>query len=325
MPLRGVALALLGCAALGQRAPLSLLQWNPHWQCVVWNSRNCTEEAGKALVATLEGEDVDFANLIEYADPAGILPENWTNIRNAGLCGRDSLDLIYNSARWTPVIGMWPSRGCMQVIPADRPYLIMEFVGEQDLGHVVVVAAHFPHPRSYWDRTMDELFELRKGLRDFLNGTSTRRVIIIADTNEFSHTSNYDIMEYLKVPEGPIVGTALRATCCYDNDFAGWTTFDRIIANFGAVMETTVLFDPVPDWGKEAKNGTKGAFHKGVHAWFYLDGGAAPVPMKRVHVWILSAVILLVALVGAGILGREALRRGRPTAYAARGDDVSES
>lgn len=109
----------------------------------------------------------------------------------------------------------------MQVIPADRPYLIMEFVGEQDLGHVVVVAAHFPHPRSYWDRTMDELFELRKGLRDFLNGTSTRRVIIIADTNEFSHTSNYDIMEYLKVPEGPIVGTALRATCCYDNDFAG--------------------------------------------------------------------------------------------------------
>lgn len=159
MPLRGVALALLGCAALGQRAPLSLLQWNPHWQCVVWNSRNCTEEAGKALVATLEGEDVDFANLIEYADPAGILPENWTNIRNAGLCGRDSLDLIYNSARWTPVIGMWPSRGCGNGVPSSRiakhrcttfallarmPGVTVE---SRALGHVAQSLVHHRHHR----------------------------------------------------------------------------------------------------------------------------------------------------------------------------------
>lgn len=121
--------ALLGLSGvLGSQdlRKLSLLQWNPHWQCVVWDMNNCVEEAGKAFTAELEKKDVDFANLIEYVNPSGILPREWTNVRSAPTCGLDSLDLVYNHVRWAPADDKPAMKGCMLTKPPDRPYVIQE-------------------------------------------------------------------------------------------------------------------------------------------------------------------------------------------------------
>lgn len=61
------------------------------------------------------------------------------------------------------------------------------------------------------------------------------------------------------------IGTELKPSCCYDDGFQPTGAFDRIIANFGASMDTTVLFDPLPVWAREKKDGNEGAFHKGIH------------------------------------------------------------
>lgn len=244
---------------------LHLLQWNPHWQCTAWNVSNCAFEAGKALSQLLRSLDIDFANIIEYREPGYVLPEPWSSVPSA-TCGLDVLDLVYNRALWAAIpsnASNWT--GCMQEAPADRPFLIQEFARLRTSERLVVVAAHFPHPPTIWSQSMEEAVVLKKALREVLGSTATRRVLLIADTNEYPSTSNRHIAEYLGFPGGVVVNTSLEPTCCFDTDFAEWGTFDRILANFGDVMETRVLFDPLPEWAKEQRGGRRGAFHKAIH------------------------------------------------------------
>ena len=60
------------------------------------------------------------------------------------------------------------------------------------------------------------------------------------------------------VPATPPPGAPLFRGCCASDGFA-WQG-DRIVANFGTVAASAVLFDPAPAWATFASS----EFHKGL-------------------------------------------------------------
>lgn len=322
--MRDASLALrLAWAALPALRPLvahgfpdlNMLQWNPHWQCFAWNTNNCTAESEAHLTSFLEDLDVDFADVIELGDPNYTLPDNFTQIGSLKTCGRDFLSLVYNHIRWEPVSEpAMLSKGCMQLVPPDRPFVIQEFSDTNTAERVIVIAAHFPHPMGFKDVSFRETLVLRDAVTSFLNQTSTRRVILIADTNEFATTSNANIMWHIGVPTKTVVGTRLLPSCCFDNDFYSLTTFDRIIANFGEEMETRMLLDPLPEWAKDIDNETKrkAAFHKAIFGRLLMhSSGRAEAARARIR-WIIVGVLALVAAGGAALLSATLAGRRHP-------------
>lgn len=298
-----VGLLLFGLLASGRAFPdLQLLQWNPHWQCFAWNTNNCTAEASRVLPELLLETDIDFANIIEF-DADLPLPESWSSIRSNRSCGKDIVDLVYNHVRWQPSGEVVSD--CMERSPLDRPFVVQQFKNTNTSEEVIVIGAHFPHPASYVFSTMNEAQVLRDALQVYLRKTSVERVLLIADTNELVNVSSARIMRYLGVPEGPIVSTSLERTCCFDNGFPAPSTFDRIVANFGGHMETTVLFDPLPYWAKEVEDpndpsSRKGAFHKAVTGTLSMSPG--PPPPSPVNVVLIACVATAAVLVLAGVL-----------------------
>jgi len=263
--------------ANGAFPDLRLLQWNPHWQCFAWNTNNCSAEAAATLPMLLEESDIDFANVIEFEAPGWSPPENWTSIDST--CGIDLVDLIYNNVRWE--LSGPGEKGCMveamNETKRDRPYLIQQFINTNTSEGVIVIGAHFPHPASFTVSTFKEAEVLKGALKRVLNATDVQKVVLIADTNEWTSVSSESLMSYLGAPGDTVVSSSLERTCCFDNDFAAWGAFDRIVANFGAEMETEVLFDPLPLWAHEVKNvsdpaSRRGAFHKAVRCVLLMTG-----------------------------------------------------
>lgn len=309
---------------LGSGFPdLQLLQWNPHWQCFVWNPNNCSAEAAAILPQILQDSDIDFANIIEFEVPNFTLPSNWTGIPSNDSCGIDQVDLIYNNVRWLP---SGPSvKGCMA--PKDRPFIIQQFTDTNTSEGVIVIGAHFPHPASFTLSTLKEVEVLKIALQSALSTTAVKKVVLIADTNEWRSVSSSRIMKYLEVPAGPIVSTSLETTCCFDNDFASWGAFDRIIANFGAEMVTEVLFDPLPAWAQEFQNvsdpsSRKGAFHKAVKGTLIIEGSGSPT--HRTHNIGLITLVVVLVLVGAGVLAFVAYTRYAATRERKQSDESED-
>lgn len=257
-------------------ADLHILQWNPHWQCFVWNQHDCRKEAISELTRMLESMDVDFANIIEFDDAHSLpVPSAWRSLQAE--CGPDRVALLYNQRRWRPSSTDGTLQvGCMDY--RDRPFIVQAFEAvplsngsgagsrRPRLPRVIVIGAHFPH--SDGPGTMLEGSQVQ-GLRDALASVivkaETTKVVLVADTNEHYTTSSLAISQYLAFPTGPVLSTSLEQTCCFDNGFPKRDTFDRIIANFGHSMETDVLIEePLPLWARQVSpsSSKKAAFHK---------------------------------------------------------------
>jgi len=274
-------LELLGTGS----ASLQLLQWNPHWQCTAWNASGYRENAAMKLKDMLEESDIDFANIIEFEVGSQLLPANWTDI-NAS-CGWDTTTLVYNKQRWRPAssVGAGAS-GCMG--SGSGPFIVQQFdricdagsgipSGGDGLESLLVIGAHFPSPRvSSESWAAEQTGGLREALQAIVNATRVDKVVLIADTNAGSSTSNSDIGSSVGLPGGSFVGTSMEPTCCFHSGFPENSTFDRIIANFGGAMDTAVLMgDPVPAWAEVIQPGTgvKGGFHKPLHGVLLFGDG----------------------------------------------------
>lgn len=226
-------------------ATLNILQWNPHWQC--FQDDTCKINAIGNLNTILPADNIDFANVVElqaaYTPPAG-----WTIMTE--VCGLDTTSLIFNSQRWLVLSQPWAKQsGCM--VDRDRPFIVQLLESASGLEPVIVIAAHYPHSS---DRD-----SLRLALATVMNASRVKSVVLIADTNEFDYVSNEQILADIGV-SGPVQGSELFASCCYDSDYYSSMTFDRVIASFGCSMRSSMLFDPVPEWAKV------GEFHKAILA-----------------------------------------------------------
>jgi len=230
---------------------LNLLQWNPHWECFEQNLNNCKEEFANSLSSVLVQSDIDFANVVEYNDDHRRLPVRWKAMDHK--CGLDQTTLIYNSDRWRlPPEVSSGMMGCMAV--KDRPFIVQQFTEAPAWGgvrKVIVVGAHYPHTQ---DRT-----SLISALQSVVTFSGEHSVVLLADTNVNRGVPNTKILAEIKAPAGSAISSALHATCCLNTGFREEMAYDRIIANFGFSMTSSIFLDPPPAWAQ-------GEFHKPIKA-----------------------------------------------------------
>lgn len=227
--------------ALG--ASLQVLQWNPHWQC----TRNtiCKANVKSSLEVLLPDNDIDFANVVEFNDLSWVPPAGWKRIEQA--CPRDNVTLIYNTLRWTIPTSLHSSQyGCMQ--QKDRAFVTQHFVSKVGLDPILVVGAHYPHGKSPE--------ELKAAISTVVKQTAVSSVVVLADTNDASGAPASTLLLHLGLVG--TLGSPPARTCCYDNGFRN--SFDRVFANFGSSIQSSVLFDQVPSWAHVTE------FHKAVLA-----------------------------------------------------------
>mmetsp|Transcript_16206 Transcript_16206/g.41936 ORF Transcript_16206/g.41936 Transcript_16206/m.41936 type:complete len:337 (-) Transcript_16206:253-1263(-) len=321
--LQALAAALL--ADVG-RADLQLLQWNPHWQCFAWNENNCTEHAQSNLNSMLQASDIDFANIIEFEVDNLTLLEPWTSMRSD--CGHDRVDLVYSTSRWRPSSQDGASvKGCM--VPADRPFIVQKFnsiSNSSGTPSVIVIGAHFPHPQGLEDTAVAGADVLKAALQSVMaNTTDHQPIVLIADTNEWNTVPSKDIMAALGVQGGNMVSTSLERTCCYDVGFPYWGTFDRIIANFGSDMVTTVFHTPLPAWAEQVREVSgmerKGAFHKAIKGTLVMGHSHG---MRNGIIIIIIAIVVAMVLI-AGTVAAACICRGGDNEKGVGCDHDSES
>jgi len=149
-----------------------------------------------------------------------------------------------------------------------------------DSRKVLVVGAHFTHTNMY--------DSLRDAIASSLAATRAQDVILIADTNVDASTTTRALMYHLAVPRSEsTVSSELQRTCCLNDNFT--YTFDRISANFGTEMLTTVVFEDLPSWVVP-----RSAFHKGVLVSLYVD--AVPINVNPNMIALILALCLSVVL-----------------------------
>mmetsp|Transcript_139396 Transcript_139396/g.347579 ORF Transcript_139396/g.347579 Transcript_139396/m.347579 type:complete len:297 (-) Transcript_139396:116-1006(-) len=240
---------LLPVVLLQEGTALSLLQWNPHWQCFAQDKDGCEASAEEYLTTQLKALDVDFANIVELEDSSYAPPAGWAAIRQQ--CNLDVTVLIYNSARWKPApISRSTVKGCMK--PNDRAFVVQQFdgLGASAGAKLIAVGAHYPHSG---DR---ERGPLKDALAATVSATDTKAVVFMADTNEEASVTSADVALEVGMPKGSLVASELLNSCCLDISYI--RPFDRILANFGSSMQTQLLFDQgIPEWAH-------GQFHKPV-------------------------------------------------------------
>jgi len=236
---------------LQKEGALNILTWNPHWECFSsghWISENCKQGATDYLNQLLV-QGVDFANIVELMDDSYQAPAGYGMLHST--CRWDRTTLMWNQATWTAVGE--PTRGCMEAYKPDRSFIVQVFEHRGNSGmRLAVVGAHFPH--GSLDR-LEGINELGNAIRN----TGIDKVIFAADVNQEQYVSSTSIMQRMGVPNAASsVSTELLPSCCKNDGFSH--TYDRVIANFGAAMGTTMLMDPLPEF---ASTGTW-AFHKGM-------------------------------------------------------------
>lgn len=249
--LQWALLSVIATATPSHEQDFQLLQWNPHWQCFLWDEHGCSANAQQTLTQLLVLGSIDFANIVELAAKDYLLPEGFEKLEQ--VCGVDSTALIYNKLRWRPsadVVG--GASGCMS--RNDRPFVVQQFdMVEADMGDrdgnsditvrkVVVVGAHYPHTR--------QRYYLRKALTEVVAATGVESVILLADTNEFRYVKSDHLLKDISCPGAYATSSDLMRTCCFNDGFAFMHTYDRIVANFGSITDTVMFLDDLPDWAR---------------------------------------------------------------------------
>lgn len=268
MPKCARHLILLLLACWEGHCSLTLLQWNPHWQCFdeKHDGKGCSTNASHYLSQLLQPPpygrsaviDIDFATVIEM--PSWTPPSGWGAI--SGSCAKDPITLIYRSSRWQPAEAR--SIGCMS--PQDRPFLLQAFNGPNGQ-HIIVLAAHFPH-----SPTSEQLDPLREALDALVTATGCKALVMMGDTNQVSSVSDESIFRQIRAPEQAetVHGSNHFPSCCFNNGFHN-VGFDRVIANFGTITSSSLLLDPLPAWA------AVGEFHKPVLALLSETDGLSEV------------------------------------------------
>lgn len=251
----------------GPDPDLTLLQWNPHYQC--GQSPACSGAMTGLATERLQSEQVDFANFIEFP-PSWTPPAPWKTIQK--YCGKDLVSLVYNSGKWTAVDNM-KRDGC--IIGSDRPYIVQQFDGP-DGSQVVVIGAHYDHVIGIGDLGSDT--------RAVQEASKVTRLVLIADTNRYVRgvttgsdhfcdiskepgssvvcQTNAEILDQiLGVCSVNVISAKYLASCCSDTvhhtDDPFINPYDRIASNFGSSMETKLYDDPTPTW-------VANSFHKAI-------------------------------------------------------------
>eukprot|EP00930_Biecheleria_cincta_P029186 TRINITY_DN20311_c0_g1_i1.p1 TRINITY_DN20311_c0_g1~~TRINITY_DN20311_c0_g1_i1.p1 ORF type:complete len:358 (-),score=44.91 TRINITY_DN20311_c0_g1_i1:473-1546(-) len=251
---------------------ITLLQFNPHWECFKdANYHKCGLQVFQLITRFLQEHDVDFANLVMfakwYSPPDGWGMKCWSG------GGGDTDCIIWKSKSWeqiSPKVDCWYGHGracnVMTFQRLDRPD-----------DKVTVVGAHFPHaPGGKWYG--DYLGELRQS-SSLATQTVTKRVIVLADSNAgLKQMPDRTLLEGIgALSQGQTFHGLWYAyrTCCYDMGYQGF--FDRIAANFGQKLEVVKDSDyrrqsqnylHAPAFAQVTKPGTvsPGAFHHPVLA-----------------------------------------------------------
>jgi len=246
------------------------LQWNPHYECFTTNAATCKASAYDALKEQLTSGDKDFASIVELEDAGEFeTPADWA--RQSYTCEQgdpkyaDQISLFYNSAKWKPSIDT-PAMGC-SLNGADRAYIVWAFTNIADPSlTAVVVAAHFGHEDVY----QSSIDTVGPAIGQVATSAGTTNIFFMGDVNEPISKSSDDVMSDLEKAanidnSNTVESTELLVTCCMDNQFMPASgddqrTYDRVIANFGISMDTTLLFDPAPTWAE----GSGSELHKGI-------------------------------------------------------------
>lgn len=230
---------------------ISLLHWNPHWECFLNNKYICAQNAIQLATNMIRslGYDPDFAGFIEFEDPL-YTPSYPYKLLGGDVCTMgygDWATIMYDSSKWAPVGNA--SSGCLPTGSSDaRAYIVQRFNSLHGLGEVNVASVHFPHPSSgspFYAASTDLLGGLlRQG-----NG----KFILMADTNLYSHQTNQALYNQLGFSGTPPVSSELFGSCCAHANFPGTFTFDRILSNMnGRDMVTTMpLGRDAPQWAKD--------------------------------------------------------------------------
>lgn len=210
---------------------ITLLQFNPHWECFKGaNYHKCGLHVFDLITRFLYTHDVDFANIVMF--PESYRPPDGWSIKCRSGGGGDTDCIIWKSKTWeqaNPKVDCWYGHG--------RACNVMTFQRhDRDFDKVTVVGAHFPHaPGTQWYE--DYLGQLRRSVLE--SSTVNQRVVLMADSNAgLKQMADRTLMEGIGALSQDKSFHSLwydYRTCCYDNGF--YAFFDRVAANFGRKLE----------------------------------------------------------------------------------------
>jgi len=245
---------------------ITFAHWNPHWQCFSGHP-TCAGNVTAALTTLLQS-GVDFVNVVELEAATYEPPAGWASIAKFDSCGRDWDTLFFNTARWRPA-----SRQASGCVVESRSFAAGAF---QNLSNpelvLTVVGAHFPQTLN---ASTHAYANATANLRSVFSALDQKRNVLLADTNTESpeaaaansshhgvNKTNAQLLADLGLwPAGsaqPPPAAPLFRGCCASDNFS-WQG-DRIVADFGTVVSSKVLFDPAPSWATFSGS----EFHKGV-------------------------------------------------------------
>lgn len=248
-------LCLLYSTAVTFAGEIVMLQWNPHWQCFE-DHPECSAKATAMVAELLTTKNLDFANLIELETTELELPAGWVALGDFQSCGHDWDSLIYNAKRWRVLAN---TTGCML---DSRSYTAARFmsIADPSLGEVLAIGAHYPQTLNASSQGYEKGTAALKQVIKTLGGSD--QFVIMADTNTEGpvaaaaspehhgvNKTNGQLLVDLGVwgeGAGAPPGAKLFNGCCYNDNFS-WQG-DRIVANFGRVTSSEVLFNPAPAW-----------------------------------------------------------------------------
>jgi hypothetical protein len=249
----------------GSPSAIKMYQWNPHYECFDGStSPDCASSALEQITSHLTSDDVDFANIIELEKNDDFTVSGFKRVpytcEPPGSTS-DQISFFYNSARWKQETEV--TQGCAP--STTRAYQVFSFSYMEDPSFKVVVAgAHFDHADSGQIPTVSTT-AVADAIAKQAQDSNADKFIFLGDTNVYTNPTT-DIQTALlagspSLSSDVCVSTPLDAhTCCYNQggDTSFPYPFDRIFANFGSSMKSTIHDDPTPSWATFAK------FHRAI-------------------------------------------------------------
>ena len=126
---------------------ISLVHWNPHWQCFSPAQPACTAGATAALDKLLAEGTVDFVNVIEFerVNTTYSLPDQWVALGAYESCGTPHGDwdtLFYDARHWR-VVGS-ASKAAVGCVVNGRSFAAATFAHRDTGMNLTVIGAHYP-------------------------------------------------------------------------------------------------------------------------------------------------------------------------------------
>lgn len=240
---------LLGAAgpdADAEAQTMSVMHWNPHWECFAQANDTCGVTVRASVDAMFRAGFLDIVNLVMFETKDYHPPAPYAMLKTT--CGQDVVRLFYNQKYWNLTSGQESKHLCLD--GNDRPAIVQSLTSVYGLT-VTVVGGHFPHPG----------YGSLQPLRDAVESIGTDKLLLLADSNR-EYASRDLVCEIHPSSCNSVISTNLWNSCCKNTGFQH-RGFDRVAANFGRNMQTQTHFNTNEPW--------VGAFHRGLVASFTVD------------------------------------------------------